>query len=125
MAAAVIAVRSVLLGKLHPFFLLPIEVLLGMVVYLASMLVFERDLLREVATVAFQAIPGGDRIAALFGIKVEARRRGGKGGAGLGRGRNKRTEQRAAVAEAEAHEVDMGMDIAADLGVDEARTADI
>ena len=116
MAVAVIVVRSVLLGQIHPLVLLPIEVLTGIVVYLGSMLIFERDLLSEVATVALQAIPGGDRIAALFGFKIESRR-GGKGG-----GRNQRLEEQVAVAEAEAHEVDMGMDIAADMGIEDART---
>ena len=122
MAVVVIVVRSVLVGQIHPLFLLPIEVLLGIVVYLAAMLVLERDLLREVATVAFQAIPGGDRIAALFGIQIQARQRGGKG---KGRDRKKLVEQEVEIAQAEAREVDMGMDIAADMGVDEARTADI
>ena len=44
MAAAVLAVRSVLVGQIHPLVLLPLSVLLGLVVYVAAILLFERAL---------------------------------------------------------------------------------
>ncbi len=115
MAAAVLAVRSVLVGQIHPLVLLPLLVLLGLVVYLAAMLLFERALVREVTTVAFEAIPGGDRIARLAGINVEERR--------ARRRAVRQAQVEAAIAD--SREVDTGMDIAADMGVDEARTSDI
>ena len=115
MAAAVLVVRSVLLGQIHPSILLVIDVLLGIVVYTAAMIVFERALLREVATFALQAIPGGDRLARVAGVNVEDRR--------AQRRAIRQAQTEAAVAE--SRDVDMGMDIAADMGVDEARTVDI
>ncbi len=121
MALVVLGVRSALIGHIHPSVLLVIDVLLGIVTYTALIWLLERALLREVVTVALQAIPGGDRLAAILGIKIDGRRGGGKGG----RRQQKMEELQVEIADAEAHEVDMGMDIAADLGVDEARTADI
>ena len=122
MAAAVLAVRFALIGHLHPeWLLLIVEVAVGIVVYTIAIVIFERELFGEVLTVAFQAIPGGDRLGRVLGIKPR-----GKGGRGSGRGRRNRIIQaQAEAAIAESREVDMGMDIAADLGVDEARTADI
>ena len=113
MAGAVLGVKLVLAGHVHPLILLAVEVGVGVVVYSALLLIFERDLLREVVTVALQALPGGDRIARLLGIKVEGRQLR----------RQRRAQEEALVAE--AREVDMGMDVVADMGVDEAHTADI
>ena len=113
MAAAVLGVKLALAGHVHPLILLAAEVAVGIVVYTVLMLIFERDLFREVVTVALQAVPGGDRIARRLGIKVDKRQLR----------RQRRLEEEALVAE--AHEVDVGMDVAADLGVDEAHTADI
>jgi len=113
MAAAVLGVKLVLASHLHPVILLVVEVAVGVVLYSALLLIFERDLFREVITVAAQALPGGDRIARLLGIKVEGRQF-----------RRQRRAQEETLA-AEAREVDMGMDVAADMGVDEAHTADI
>ena len=113
MALAVLGVKLALLGHVHPSVLLVIEIVVGVIVYTALLLVFERALSREVATVALQALPGGDRIARMFGIKIEGRQLR----------RQRRAEEEAIVAE--AREVDMGMDLAADMGVEEARTADL
>ena len=113
MAAAVLGVKLVLASHLHPVILLVVEVAVGVVLYSALLLIFERDLFREVITVAAQALPGGDRIARLLGIKVEGRQF-----------RRQRRAQEETLA-AEAREVDMGMDVAADMGVDEAHTADV
>ncbi|HEY5489043.1 MAG TPA: oligosaccharide flippase family protein, partial [Candidatus Limnocylindrales bacterium] len=113
MAAAVLGVKLVLASHLHPVILLVVEVAVGVVVYSVLLLIFERDLLREVITVAAQALPGGDRIARLLGIKVEGRQF-----------RRQRRAQEETLA-AEAGEVDIGMDVVADVGVDEAHTADI
>jgi hypothetical protein len=121
MAAAVIGTKYLIAGRVRQeWLLLLIEVSVGVVAYVIALLIFERTLFREVVTVALQAMPGGHRVARVFGIKVRPRR-GGK----RGRGRNKIVAAEAPSARAEAREVDMGMDIAADLGVDEPRTADI
>ena len=113
MAGAVLAVKFVLAGHVHPAILLALEVAVGVVVYSALLLILERDLFREVITVALQAVPGGDRIARRLGIKVDDKQLR----------LQRRAEEQAIIAE--AHEVDMGMDVVADMGVDEARTADI
>jgi hypothetical protein len=102
--------------------LLAIQVVVGLIAYVVAMLIFERALVREVFTFAFQAIPGGDRIARAAGIDRGGK--GGKGGTG-GRRRARIIEMEAEAARGEASNVDMGMDIAADLGDHEARTADI
>jgi PST family polysaccharide transporter len=115
MAAAVLAVRFALHGHVEAWFLLIVEVLVGVIVYVPLLLLFERALVREVATVAFQALPGGERVARAFRLPIGERH---------GRRRQIRAAE-AAAARAESREVDMGMDIAADMGVDEARTADI
>lgn len=110
MAVAVLAVKFALVGQIHPSVLLAIEVLTGVLVYTVALLVFERDLLREVVTVALQALPGGERVARLAHIPIA-------------QGRERRRRQMAASADKGG--VDMGMDIAADLGVDEPRVVDI
>ena len=119
MAAAVLAVHFAFIGPLTyaSWLLLIIETIVGIVVYLGSMFVFERALLREVGTVAFQALPGGDRIARLLHLPV--------GEAKANRKRRRIEAAEAKAARGESREVDMGMDIAADMGVDEARTSDI
>jgi O-antigen/teichoic acid export membrane protein len=111
MAGAVFAVKFTLLGHIHPSILLAVEVLVGMVVYAAALLIFERALFREVVVVALQALPGGDRIGRLMHIPVAGRRR--------------RQRELAAATEAQAREADLNMDIAADIGVDEPRVSDI
>ena len=63
MVAAVLGVKSVVIGHIPTYALLVVEVVTGVIVYSIAMLIFERDLVREVLTFAFQAIPGGDRIA--------------------------------------------------------------
>jgi O-antigen/teichoic acid export membrane protein len=118
MAAVVLGVRFALVGVIHPVVLLAIEVLLGIVVYTVAIFIFERALLLEVVTVALQAMPGSDRFARLLGIKGPERKRRGM------RGRGKGGEVPAEDAEAEreeAFELEKGMEIAADLGVEEVR----
>lgn len=123
MAAAVIAVKAAVVNQVHQdWALLAIQVVVGLIAYVVAMLIFERALVREVFTFAFQAIPGGDRIARAAGIDRGGK--GGKGGTG-GRRRARIIEMEAEAARGEASNVDMGMDIAADLGDHEARTADI
>jgi len=113
MAVAVLAVKLALVGHLHPSLLLAAEVIVGLVVYAAALFVFERDLMREVLTIALQAVPAGERISRLLHLPT-------------GQGRQRRQERRAAqIARAESREADLDMDIAADLGAEEARTADI
>ena len=116
MAAAVLAVRFALVGHVQAWVLLAIEVIVGVVVYRAALFIFERALFREVAHRCAQAMPGGDRVARLLGIQspMRAPRRRRRDRAGSG---NRPSRRRA--------KSTMGMDIAADLGVDEARTADI
>ena len=125
MAAAVIAVKAAVASQVHQeWALLAIQVVVGVLAYVVAMLIFERALVREVFTFGFQAIPGGDRIARAAGIDRGGKGAGGKGGKG-GRRRNRIIEMEAEAARGEARKVDMGMDIAADLGDHEARTADI
>jgi len=112
MAIAVVAIRSVLLGQVSTVVLLTIEVMVGVVVYAGALMIFERGLLREVTTVALQAIPGGERVGRLFRLQVQPRSR-------------RRERQQVESTEAMAREVDMGMDVVADMGVDEVRTVDI
>ena len=113
MAGAVLGVKFVLAGHVHPVILLTCEVVVGVVVYSALLLVFERALFRDVVTVALQALPGGDRLARRLGIKVDNKQLR----------RQRRAEEQAIVGE--AREVDMGMDVVADMGVDDARTTNI
>jgi hypothetical protein len=122
MAAAVIATKTLLAGHVRQdWLLLLVEVTVGAIAYVVALLIFERTLFREVVTFGLQAIPGGDRIGRLLGIKVAPRRAGGKNG----RRRDRMIALEAEAARAESREVDMGMDIAADMGVDEPSTADI
>jgi O-antigen/teichoic acid export membrane protein len=116
MAAAVIGARTALVGHVRPdWLLLAIEVVIGVIAYTVSMLVFERSLVRETIGFAAQAVPAGERVARLAGIDLEDRRAR----------RRQRRQALAEAARAEALEVDMGMDIAADMGEHEARTADL
>jgi O-antigen/teichoic acid export membrane protein len=155
MVAAVLGVKFALLGHLSTFALLGIEIITGVIVYSVAMLVFERDLVREVLTFAFQAIPAGDRVARVFGITV-----GKRGGRGKGDGKRRRNRMQAriagpgqgvgtyggvregnfrprefrpldveaamaAIAVAESRQLDDGMELIADLGVDEVGTPDL
>ena len=66
-------------------------------------------------TVALQAVPGGDRVGRLVGIKVDSR---------LAR-RRQIQEAQAEIASAETGDINVALEIAADMGVDEARVIDI
>ncbi len=104
MAVAVLLVKFALLGHIHAAGLLAVEVPVGLVVFMAALLVFERQLFVEVATVALQALPGGGRIGRKLHIPVEARSMGGRRGQRL----NSADGAQEAVAEArEAQELDM------------------
>jgi len=119
MGAAVLAVKSVLVDQLHPSALLIVEVTVGVIVYTLAMVIFERDLMLELATVALQAVPGGDRIGRAVGLRVAPRRRKGRGR------RNKMVTAGAEDPRSQSRGVDVGKDVPADLSVDEPRAADI
>jgi PST family polysaccharide transporter len=70
MAVAVIGVKLVLGDVLAPAGLLVVEVLVGAVVYLIALSIFERALVRELVGLGIQVVPGGERIARRMGIKV-------------------------------------------------------
>jgi PST family polysaccharide transporter len=72
MAAAVLGVKVVLVGAVHGAVLLAAEVAVGVVVFFAALLALDRELLRDVATIAFQALPGGGRIARRVGLRLPA-----------------------------------------------------
>ena len=76
MAAAVVAVKISLLGHVLTLLLLVAEVAVGAVVFLGSLAVFERSLLVEVLTVAFQALPGGEHAARMLHLPIKRKRRG-------------------------------------------------
>ena len=79
MAAAVLLVKLVLLGQVHPALLLLAEVVVGLVVFAVALLLVERALVAEIVGVAAQAVPGGARIARLLHLPMAptgGRRRG-------------------------------------------------
>jgi PST family polysaccharide transporter len=115
MAAAVFGLHVALEREVQAWALLMLEIAVGVVVYAVAIFIVERSLVREVLGVGIQAVPGGDRIGRLLGVEIAPR------GGGRKRGR-RRVEE---IAQAEAREADVGMDIAADLGVDEPRTMDV
>ena len=70
MALAVLGVKLALLGQVSSALLLLAEVVVGAVVFLVALLLFERKLFAELVTVAGQAIPGGMRIARSLRLPV-------------------------------------------------------
>ena len=69
MAAAVIAVKLVLLLQRIPTWqLLLAEVATGVVAFFLALFVIDRELIREVAAFALQAIPGGRRLSRRLGL---------------------------------------------------------
>lgn len=82
MAVAVIAVKFALLGHVSAALLLLAEFLTGAITFLIALVVIDRPLVREVATVGLQALPGGGAIARRLHVQLP-------GGAGGGRGRRK------------------------------------
>ncbi len=75
MAAAVVGIKVVVGDALVPAALLALEVILGSLAYGLALLVVDRPLMRELIRIAAQVIPGGGRLAARFGIRIERRRR--------------------------------------------------
>lgn len=73
MAAAVLAVRSVLLGHVHVVALLVAEVAVGFLVFEAMLFAIDRQLFMEVLTIGLQALPGGMRVAKFLHIPVTER----------------------------------------------------
>ena len=124
MAVAVIAVKAAVVGQVHQdWALLAIQVVVGA----ARLHGCDAHLrARPGARGIYVRLPGDPgRRPHCARRRVQADGKGGKGGKGGGRRRNRIIEMEAEAARGEARKVDMGMDIAADLGVDEARTADI
>ena len=70
MALAVLGVKLALLGQVSSALLLLGEVVVGAVVFLVALLLFERKLFAELVTVAGQAIPGVRRIARSLRLPV-------------------------------------------------------
>ena len=83
MAAAVIAVKFVLLGRVSAAALLLVEFVTGAAAFIAALILIDRALVREVATVALQAVPGGGTVARLLHVRLPS-------GQGRGRGRRQR-----------------------------------
>lgn len=111
MSVAVIAVKLLLIDHVHKGLLLVAEVIVGIAAFAVAIWFFERALVREVATVALQALPGGGRIARRLGLAVA------HPGGGRGRGRKRRAAEAAeAEGQAAAEEtVTAGSSLAADL----------
>jgi PST family polysaccharide transporter len=70
MAAAVLAVKFVLMHSVHPAALLVAEIAAGLVVFAVALFVVERALVTEIVTVGAQALPGGVRIARLLHLPL-------------------------------------------------------
>ena len=70
MTVAVIATKLVLDGHVRPIALLLIEVAVGVVTYLIALVMLERVLVRELAGLAMQVIPGSERIAKKLGLRA-------------------------------------------------------
>jgi O-antigen/teichoic acid export membrane protein len=75
MAAAVIGIKLLLLGHVAPWLLLLAEVAVGAVTFFVALLVIDRALVREVVTIALQALPGGGAIARRLHVPVTGVRR--------------------------------------------------
>jgi O-antigen/teichoic acid export membrane protein len=74
MAVCVFGVKLAIADQVHRPVLLATEVVVGVAAYLVGMLVFDRPLLKDVVLIAAQALPGGERVAALFGIRLHERK---------------------------------------------------
>lgn len=106
MAAAVIAVKFALLPRVPTAVLLLAEFAAGAVSFVAALVAIDRALVREVLTVALQAIPGGGAIARLLRVKLPS---------DSGRGRGRRRREAALDANISAEEtVTVGASVAAD-----------
>jgi len=71
MAVAVLAVKFVVAGQLHPAATLMLEVGVGVVTFVAGLAVFDRPLLRDVIQIGLQVVPGATRLARRLGIQVD------------------------------------------------------
>lgn len=83
MALAMLGVKFLLADRFDVGVILAAEVVTGLVVYAVTLLLFERQLFKDMLTVAAQAIPGGKRLARAAHLPVESRG-----------GRRRRREQR-------------------------------
>lgn len=63
MSAVVIGIKLVLAGHVHNAVLLLAEVVPGIVVFFVTLIVVDRELLRDVVSLGAQAVPGGGRLA--------------------------------------------------------------
>jgi PST family polysaccharide transporter len=98
MSAAVIGVKLVLtgLGAGNALLLLT-EVVIGITVFAITLLVVDRELLRDVATLGAQAVPGGRPIAARLGLALPEQL-DGRPGKGRAKGRRKAADSAAQAA---------------------------
>ena len=108
MAGAVLAVKFVLVDRIHPAVLLLIEVITGAGVFGVALFLFERELFKELATFALQALPGGGRIARLLHIPIE----------GAGKPRRRLTKADLEAEAADAAEVDRDIPTRGPVGID-------
>jgi hypothetical protein len=75
MAVAVVVTRYLLVGHLHTVTLLLVEVSVGVVVYGIALWFLDRNLMRELLSVALQAIPRGQSIARRLKIDLQTTKR--------------------------------------------------
>jgi len=101
MSLAVVAVKLVLTGNVPTVVLLGAEVVTGIVVFLLAIMVIDRPLLHEVVTLIAQSVPGAERLARRFGVKIPESPAGGRK---RGRRHDAAAEQEAEPAEAEVDE---------------------
>ena len=72
MSIAVLSVKVALLGHVHNSVLLLAEVTTGIVAFLVALVIVDRELLRDVTSVALQALPGGERLRRRLHLAVPA-----------------------------------------------------
>jgi hypothetical protein len=74
MAAVVLAARWLMGPDVGPLVLLLVSVLVGIASYGAAILLLDRDLVKDSASVLSQALPGGERLSRRLGRRSRARR---------------------------------------------------
>ncbi|MGI8929656.1 MAG: lipopolysaccharide biosynthesis protein [Candidatus Limnocylindrales bacterium] len=110
MAVAIIAVKFVLLGRVPSAALLVTELLVGAASFVSALILVDRALVREVSSVALQAVPGGRSVARRLGMQLPPASRRGSG-----RGRDRRRRESALDANISAEETaTAGTSVAAD-----------
>jgi PST family polysaccharide transporter len=70
MVIAVVGVKVVLSSHVHTAVLLLIEVAVGVATFLAALFFLDRPLLKDVTSVALQALPGGARVARRIHVEL-------------------------------------------------------